>query len=180
MTDLVDAPNTTDTPAAEAPLVEQVADTFVGLMHSFGKARARLLAAARHDVEWSAHVILRAVQNEGPMRASAIAEAIQSDPSTVSRQVAALVKDGMLERQADPEDGRAALLVLTARAHEVLGAQHRVRLDYFARMLADWSPSELHDFAGLLRRFTTDYENANELWMSERLLQAAARPGGTN
>src|SRR4051794_33188064 len=108
MTDLAETPS-----ALTRPGVEQVADTFVALMQSFVKARSRLLAAARHDVEWSAHLILKAVRTSGPSRSSAIAELVQSDPSTVSRQVAALVKDGLLERHADPEDGRAALIALT-------------------------------------------------------------------
>ena len=74
----------------------------------------------------------RCVHNEGPMRAGALAECLQSDPSTVSRQVAALVKDGLLERRADPADGRASLLVLTAKADAVLAEHDRIRLDYFA------------------------------------------------
>ena len=32
--------------------------------------------------------------------------------SRISRQVAALVKAGLIERQADPEDGRASLLAV--------------------------------------------------------------------
>ena len=36
-----------------------------------------------------------------------------ADPSTVSRQVASLVKAGLVERQADPDDGRASILVPT-------------------------------------------------------------------
>ena len=43
----------------------------------------------------------------------ALAAAVHSDPSTVSRQVAALVRAGLIERQADPEDGRASVLVPT-------------------------------------------------------------------
>ena len=67
------------------------------------------------------------------MRAGALAECMQSDPSTVSRQVAALVKDGLLERRADPADGRASLLVLTEKADAVLADHDRVRLEYFAQ-----------------------------------------------
>jgi DNA-binding MarR family transcriptional regulator len=173
VTDLVEAP---DTSAARAD-VAAVADNFVELMRSFTKARTRLLAAAAHDVEWSAHVILKCLQNEGPLRAGAIAEHVQSDPSTVSRQVAGLVKDGLLDRRADPEDGRAALLVLTARAREVLVEHDRVRLDYFAEMLEAWTPAELQDFAGMLARFTETYEHANNK-ISERWIRGAARPGG--
>lgn len=140
--------------------VAAVADTFVQLMRTFVRTRSKMLAAAQHDVEWSAHVLLRALATDGPMRAGALAERVESDPSTVSRQVAALVRDGFVERQADPEDGRAALLVLTPKADTVLRAQNDIRLQHFAQMLGDWDAEDLRRFAELLERFTTDYDEA--------------------
>jgi DNA-binding MarR family transcriptional regulator len=161
------------------PDVAAVADNVVSLMRSFGKARARMLAAADHDVEWSSHVILKCLQGEGPLRAGALAECIQSDPSTVSRQVAALVKDGLLERRADPDDGRASLLVLTDAADDVLAAHDQRRLQYFADMLTDWDADDLQRFAGLLARFVDAYDNANTHGMSDRAHRSPGRSGGT-
>lgn len=147
-------------PVASDPVAD-VADTVIELMRSFQRAKARYLAEAQHDVEWSAQMVLRLVASQGPMRARAIADCLRSDPSTVSRQVAALVKDGLLERQADPEDGRASILVLTPRADEVLAEHERVRLVHFAGMLSDWSTSDLSRFASMLRRFTNDFEKSS-------------------
>ncbi len=149
--------------------VRLVADTFVGLMRSFTRARARLMAAAQHDVEWSAHVLLKALATDGPMRAGALAESVHSDPSTVSRQVAALVKDGLVERRADPEDGRASLLVVTPKADAVLAEHNEIRLAHFGRMLSGWSERDLRRFAGLLGRFTDDFNRANNDWLTERV-----------
>ncbi len=157
-----------------------VADNLVALMRTFNRARARMLAAAAHDVEWSAHVLLKCLHNEGPMRAGAVAESLQSDPSTVSRQVASLVKDGLLERRADPLDGRASLLVLTPKADAVLADHDRIRLDCFARMLDGWSDSELTAFAGMLARFTTAYEAADSNWIQQRIAARTARRTGSN
>jgi DNA-binding MarR family transcriptional regulator len=150
-----------DAPARED--VAAVADNAVELIRSFNRVRARLLAAAAHDVEWSAHVVLRCVATEGPIRASALAEFIQSDPSTVSRQVAALVKEGLLERRSDPEDGRASLLVVTDRAQEVLAEHAEIRLNHFALMLHDWSGSDLRRFAAMLKQFNSDFERTAEI-----------------
>jgi DNA-binding MarR family transcriptional regulator len=138
--------------------VVEVADNFVALMRSFARAKARFMAAAEHDVEWSAQIILRQLANAGPMRASALAECLQSDPSTVSRQVATLVKEGLLERQADPEDGRASILALTPKADGVIAQHEQLRVQHFAGMLADWDERDLARFADLLRRFTQDFE----------------------
>ena len=163
--------------ASDAPVrpdVAAVADTFVALMRTFVRTRSRLLAAAKHDVEWSAHVLLRALSLEGPMRSSALADRIESDPSTVSRQVAALVRDGLVERRADPEDGRATLLVPTPKADAILREQNQIRLQHFDRMLAHWSASDLRTFGELLQRFTNDYDEANTNWLIDRV--AAGRP----
>jgi DNA-binding MarR family transcriptional regulator len=157
--------------SATTPVVE-VADTFVDLMRSFGRAKARFMAEAAHDVEWSAQMLLRHLANEGPMRASALAESLHSDPSTVSRQVAALVRDGLVERRADPEDGRASILVLTGKADDIISEHEDRRLKHFASMLSDWSDRDLHRFAVLLRRFTSDFDKSSHSLISER---AAAR-----
>ena len=161
------------------PEVAGFAESFVGFMRTFNRARARILAAAQHDVEWSAHVVLKCLQNEGPMRAGSLAECVMSDPSTVSRQVAALVKDGLLERRADPDDGRASLLVLTPRAHEVLAAHDEVRLQFFAEMLRDWTPGDLSAFAGLLARFADDFSPTTHEWVRAQIT-ASTRQEGTN
>jgi hypothetical protein len=57
MTQVV-APGRASTPLAE------VADNFVGLMRSFQRAKARYMAEASHDVEWSAQVVLRLLAHE--------------------------------------------------------------------------------------------------------------------
>jgi DNA-binding MarR family transcriptional regulator len=167
-------------PVATPPTndVAAVADTLGALMRSFNRVRIKFLAAAAHDVEWSAHVVLRALANEGPMRSSTLAERIDSDPSTVSRQVAALVKDGLLERRADPEDGRACLLVPTAKADAVLNEHNDIRLQHFNRMLGEWSERDLRRFAAYLQRFTHDFESANNEWLIERVVTHPASTEG--
>jgi DNA-binding MarR family transcriptional regulator len=161
--------------AASPEVVAPLVDNFITLMRAFNKARARMVAAAEHDVEWSAHVLLRCIaNNDEPMRAGALAECLRSDPSTVSRQVAALVKDGYLERHADPDDGRASLLVVTERAKDLLVQHDQIRLEHFARVVGDWSDADLEAFAGMLERFTKAYEAATTDWIAEA---GTTRPG---
>jgi DNA-binding MarR family transcriptional regulator len=148
--------------------VAQFADSFVALIHAVKRTRSQLLAAAKHNVEWSANVIVACVINDGPIRASALAEMVQSDPSTISRQVAALVRDGLLERRADPIDGRASLLVTTARGEAAHRDQKGMRDEHFARMLADWSERDIRRFTALLRRFTDDYDRYRPQFFAEQ------------
>jgi DNA-binding MarR family transcriptional regulator len=144
-----------------------VAESLATLSRTFSRARAQLLAAAAHDVEWSAQIALKCLATEGPMRASDLAEHTRADPSTVSRQVAGLVREGLIERRADPEDGRASLLVLTAKAADVLKAHDDLRNKHFAAMLADWSERDVRAFARLLGRFTQDFQRATREWSRE-------------
>src|SRR6478736_5710334 len=65
------------------------------------------------EADHSPLFLLIKLVRRGPCRASALAELVGADPSTVSRQVASLVKAGLVRRQADPDDGRACLLVPT-------------------------------------------------------------------
>jgi DNA-binding MarR family transcriptional regulator len=138
--------------------VRLVADSVSHLLRSFERAKQQYLAAAKHDVEWSAHVLISHLVLCGPLRASTLAERVRSDPSTVSRQVAALVKDGLVERMADPDDGRAYLLAATDKGRAAHRSQMRSRNDHFARMLAHWSERDCRRLVELLQRFTADYD----------------------
>jgi len=156
--------------------VSALVDSFVGLMRSFQKTRARIVAAAEHDLEWTAHLLLRQVASiEAGVRAAELAECLQSDPSTVSRQVASLVKEGYLERRADPDDGRASLLVLTGRARDLLAQHDAQRLEYFARVLSGWSEADIERFTADLERFRTAYEAVSTDWLAERIPPRPAR-----
>ena len=161
---LSDSPDLAPVPVETARIAEQ----FTRLVRSFTRMRQQFLAEAKHDVERSAAVVLRCLANEGPLRASSVAEKVDSDPSTVSRQVAVLVRDGLVERRADPDDGRASLLVLTDKAGEVLAEHDELRNRHFALMLADWSEADRRTFAALLERFTDDYVRTKNDWIPAR------------
>lgn len=152
--------------AVQAPPADRVtddiadfADAYLRLMRMTRRARQQFLAAAKHNVEWAASVIITCVANDGPLRASALAEIVQSDPSTISRQVAALVREGLLERRADPVDGRASLLVTTPKGDAAHREQIGMRSKHFAQILADWDERDVRRFTALLRRFIDDFES---------------------
>jgi DNA-binding MarR family transcriptional regulator len=148
--------------------IADFAEAYLRLMRMSRRARQQFLAAAKHNVEWAASVIISCVANDGPLRASALAEIVQSDPSTISRQVAALVRDGLLERRADPVDGRASLLVTTAKGDAAHREQIGMRNQHFAGMLDDWTERDIRRFTALLRRFTDDYEKHLPRFFADR------------
>jgi DNA-binding MarR family transcriptional regulator len=147
--------------------VAELAATFGQLMRTFIRARQQFVVKARHNVEWSAHLLMACVVNDGPLRVSALAELVQSDPSTVSRQVAQLVKDGYVERQADPGDGRASLLVATERGLALQREYLQVRNAKYRRMLDEWDERDVRQLTGLLHRFAADYEKSRKAWFDD-------------
>lgn len=128
---------------------------FVRLMSRLG---THLATRQKDGVERAAYALLAHLVLEGPRRTTALAEAVHSDTSTVSRQVAALVKLGLVERSQDPADGRACLIAATEHGEEVFDHNRRRRDAHLATMLADWPQRDFDRFVALLGRFNTDFE----------------------
>jgi len=78
------------------------------------------------------------------------------DPSTVSRTVATLVRSGLVQRTADPSDGRASVLSLTAVGHRTLTDVTTWADERLAAALEEWTPEEITAFTALMRRFSAD------------------------
>lgn len=114
---------------------------------------------APHGIEWSAYAVLFHLVSEGPQRVKDLAERLHADPSTVSRQASALVDLGLIVRDADPADGRAALLTAAASGHALYEAMRSQRAQQFELVLADWSVADKHALAKLLARLNTDLES---------------------
>ncbi len=142
--------------------------SFLDLQRTVRRSKARLQATAGDDVESATQALLQTVKSAGPMRASALAACVQSDLSTVSRQVTVLVGRGLLERRADQLDGRASLLAVTDAGLAAIAEHERGRQVFFDEVLTGWSTAELDQFAQQMERFTTDYDRIHAARMSQR------------
>lgn len=140
--------------------VEALGAEVIRLQRALTSMRHQLVAsraAGGDDVEWAAYGLLFQLVHDGPRRSSALAEAACVDPSTVSRQVAQLVRAGLAERQSDPEDGRASLLVATDRGRAAYAAKQEHRRRILARLLEGWSTRDVETLTGLLARFNDSF-----------------------
>ena len=86
----------------------------------------------------------------GPLRVSALADAVHSDVSTVSRQVSTLVDLGFITRGPDPVDGRAQALSLTDDGDALLVAIRQDRDRWLQGLLADWPDDDITSFSARL------------------------------
>lgn len=111
---------------------------------------------AQHSAEGgrdrAALVLLFPLARSGPLRQSALAEAVHADPSTVSRHVALLVERGLVRRLADASDGRASRLVLTDAGRAQFDQLRAERGAYLRTVTADWTDDELATFTTLFDR----------------------------
>jgi DNA-binding MarR family transcriptional regulator len=133
---------------------EQLATEVSQLMRLMHPVKA---AAAREDGGGVGHdrsaMLLLFPLMRGPLRPGALAEASFADPSTISRQVAELVRRGLVRREPDPSDGRASLLAITGAGREVCERLRRLRRDLLAAAVEGWTDDDLATFASLLNRF---------------------------
>ncbi|MCL9759793.1 MarR family transcriptional regulator [Frankia sp. AiPa1] len=136
----------------------QLAEGVARLQRTLGRARGQILRKAREDVEQASQILITYLAGGGPMRLGALATAVQSDPSTVSRQVAGLVRDGYVERRPDPDDRRAVVLAVTEAGERAYQDHVRMRAERYAGLLAGWSTEDVETLATLLHRLDDEIE----------------------
>ncbi|MER6081083.1 MarR family winged helix-turn-helix transcriptional regulator [Streptomyces sp. NPDC001833] len=116
--------------------------------------RARASAGRMHpELSLVSYTLLGHLEERGGCRATDLAAHYALDKSTVSRQVAALERAGLVERRLDPEDHRVQVLHLTEAGQEILAQVTRSRRAAFQERLADWPEADLVRFAGYLERY---------------------------
>ena len=129
---------------ADAPLSDHLTVLFGQMSRAIARQPGLLTRAE--------YAVVSVLDHAGPRRLGDVAEADGSDPSTVSRRVAALTERGLVERRPDPCDGRAHQVALTGRGREVLDAERRRRAALVTDALAEWPDADRAHLTRLLVR----------------------------
>jgi len=114
--------------------------------------------AVHEGLQPSSYLLLAHLAESGPMRSSAVVEAFEIDKGAVSRQVQHLVDLGLVEREPDPDDGRATLLRVTPDATTRLAEVTRRRRELLDRRLGDWTEDDLGVLVSALGRYNQALE----------------------
>jgi DNA-binding MarR family transcriptional regulator len=120
-----------------ADLEAAISDTW-----SWARANARTGAKAldpRLDV--TAYPLVSMLCWRGAMRPSDLAAALHLDKSTVSRQIDAAARLGLVERSPHPDDARAVTVRLTPDARKRLEGLRAARLERWQAALASGRPA---------------------------------------
>lgn len=133
----------------QLPLLEAaLSDTW-----SWVRAAARSGAQAMHpQLDPTAYPLVSLLGRRAAMRPSELSTALHLDRSTVSRQIDAAERLGLVERVPDPDDARARSVRLTPVGQERMAALRAERLVRWRAGFADWEPAEIAELTRLLRR----------------------------
>ncbi|CAL9650384.1 hypothetical protein SUDANB145_06587 [Streptomyces sp. enrichment culture] len=116
--------------------------------------RARSSAGRMHpELSLVSYTLLGHLEERDGCRATDLAAHYALDKSTVSRQVAALERTGLVERRPDPDDARVQVLHLTEAGRRILAQVTESRRTAFRERLADWPEEDLVRFARYLARY---------------------------
>ncbi|WP_227983948.1 MarR family winged helix-turn-helix transcriptional regulator [Nocardia spumae] len=123
------------------------------------RAETRLSESGPDELEKLAYAMLFCLVHHGPQRTGRLAEQSHAEISTVSRQTRSLVAHGLVERRADPIDGRACVLVATDEGIRVFSENRRQRNRWIAEVMADRPATDRSALIALLDRLNCGIES---------------------
>src|SRR6478752_8341445 len=146
-----------DNAGADAAL--DAVENQLSLLWRRGRSISHQLSRQVHpDMEPAAYGLLSVIRKQGPIRLTELASSIGVGKPSVSRQVAFLEGLGLVSKEADPLDGRAQAISLTAKGEEKMHLVQDARREVFRERLAEWPAGDLAAFAGYMARLNASYE----------------------
>lgn len=112
-----------------------------------------LLNAAGVSLPRALFPLLVRIGAAGAIGVTLLAEQVGRDHSTISRQVAALEKLGLIKRRANAQDSRINEAAITGKGKETVARLTKTRRRLLGHLLSDWSAKERQDLARLNRKF---------------------------
>lgn len=97
-----------------------------------------------------AHYLLLLYLRQGALSVGELAAKLSLDNSTVTRQLNAMEKRGLIEKQPNPADGRSALIVRTDVGRDLAETMHQLRTRRIQHMLKDWQQKDIDTLAQLM------------------------------
>ncbi|MGH3412255.1 MAG: MarR family winged helix-turn-helix transcriptional regulator [Marmoricola sp.] len=106
----------------------------------------------------SGYLLLGRLELEQPMTLRGLAEAFRLDQSTINRQVAALRREGLVERIADPEGGPAHVYRPTTEGLRRLRSDRARMQQGIDLVIGSWPGAERADLHRLLVKLNAGIE----------------------
>lgn len=121
---------------ADTTLTDSAARLRMAIVRTSRRLRQEAAGAVGELTPTSA-AALATVERHGPLTPSELAEIERVKRPTATRTLRVLSEAGLVERAPDPEDGRSALVSITAAGRERLRRMRRRKNAYLARRMRD-------------------------------------------
>jgi DNA-binding MarR family transcriptional regulator len=137
------------------------ADLPTRLRLTITRAARRLRQEADAGLSPSLTAALSTVERHGPLTPSRLAEIERIQRPTVTRLVAKLEAEGLVKREADPDDGRVCHVAVTKEGRALVKRLRSRKSAYLATRLRQLDEDELETLdraTGILERILEDRE----------------------
>ena len=153
---------TPNSPEAAADSAVEALEAQLSMLWRRARSNSYKVARRVHpDMEPAAYGLLVILQNEGSMRLTDIAASIGVGKPSVSRQIAMLEQLGLVQKEADPRDGRAQAISLTPDGSRQLMAAQSARKEAFHGLMEDWDVKDITRLGKLIAQLNATYTKDN-------------------
>lgn len=163
MTQQTSLPESAASPTQSAPCPSVAA-----LEHELAFLVRRLEAVRRqfdYGLERAHYLLLLLLMEQEDQSVGSLAEQVNLDASTVTRQIAAMAKCGLVVKRPNPQDRRGGFVAITEQGQAAVERTRQRRLARVGCTFNDWDDAERAEFAKLMARFNRELSqslNASE------------------
>ncbi len=142
--------------------IDAIAHSLIDLIGILNSPRQDdvLLNAAGVSLPRALFPLLVRIGAAGAIGVTVLAEQVGRDHSTISRQVAALEKLGLIKRRANAEDSRVNEAAITEKGCATVDRITKARRRLLGKLLSGWSVKERQDLARLNRKLADAMKTA--------------------
>ncbi|HEY6538884.1 MAG TPA: MarR family transcriptional regulator [Candidatus Dormibacteraeota bacterium] len=116
------------------------------------EVQVETMRRARSDLPLASVSMLHRIASCGPVHPSQLAAYYCVDNSTITPRLQRLERAGMIGREPDPRDGRAALLRITPAGQRLRKRLHQARRAMLEELLGAWPETEQSQVAAAASR----------------------------
>jgi DNA-binding MarR family transcriptional regulator len=123
--------------ARDTPLTDSAARLRLAIVRTARRLRQEAAGAGGTELSPTAASALATVERHGPLTPSELAEIERVKRPTATRTLRLLTEAGLIDRAPDPEDGRSALVSVSATGREQLRRLRGRKNAYLARRMRE-------------------------------------------
>lgn len=106
-----------------------------------------------YGLERAHYLLLTLLERNDRQSVGALAEQVNLDASTVTRQVAAMKNAGLVEKHDNPDDRRGGFVTITEAGRDAAAEVRARRLERVEEVFRHWSEQDRREFARLTARY---------------------------